>query len=435
LRPGGQDEQIEASYGVLNTETGVAVTSDSLFQIGSITKVWTTTVVMQLVEERLLELDAPILDVLPELKLADSEVTKRVTMRHLLTHTSGIDGDVFTDTGRGDDCVEKYVALLDRALQVFPLGATFSYNNAGFVLAGRVIEKLTGQSWDQAERDRLFTPLGLTHTVTLPEEALLFRVAVGHLSNGDAEPTPVPVWMLPRSVGPAGLIISTTADVLAFARMHLCGGLAGDGSRVLGHASVAAMQDKHADLPEVGSAHDSWGLGWGRCGWEGQRLVGHDGGTIGQSSFLRLLPEQGLAVVLLTNGNNGDGGYTGELYQQLFREIFAELANVQMQHPPVPPERPVTAETSRHVGIYEREGMRIEVFDLDGVLTLRMTGTGSIAEKLPGRVQEYPMTAVDNDRFLVRPPGAHTYTPVTLYSLPSGERFVHIGGRSTPRIA
>src|SRR5262249_41028668 len=111
VRPDADDELAEAAYGTLNVDAGVAATTESLFQIGSITKVWTATVVMQLVDEGLLDLDAPIAEVLPELRLSDPDVTKQVTMRHLLTHTSGIDGDVFTDTGRGDDCLEKYAAL------------------------------------------------------------------------------------------------------------------------------------------------------------------------------------------------------------------------------------------------------------------------------------------------------------------------------------
>ena len=106
---------------------------------------------MQLVDEGLLDLDTPVVEVLPELRLADPDVTKQVTMRHLLTHTSGIDGDVFTDTGRGDDCLEKYVDLLADAAQNHPLGATWSYCNSGFSLLGRVIEKLTGKTWDAGD--------------------------------------------------------------------------------------------------------------------------------------------------------------------------------------------------------------------------------------------------------------------------------------------
>ncbi len=293
VRAGSEDELVEAATGVLNKDTGVEVTTDSLFQIGSMSKVWTATLALQLVDEGKLDLDAPIIDVLPELSLRNPDVAKQVTMRHLLTHTSGIDGDVFTDTGRGDDCLEKYVELLAEVDQNHPLGATWSYCNSGFSLAGRVIEKLTGGTWDQALRDRIYKPLGLEHTVTLPEEALLYRAAVGHVGEPGTEPTRAPVWQLPRSLGPAGLITSTAADALAFARMHLNGGLAADGTRVLSEESVTAMAEKHADLPDKYILGDSWGLGWIRFGWDGRRLIGHDGNTIGQGAFLRVLPEEG----------------------------------------------------------------------------------------------------------------------------------------------
>src|SRR5207248_10825591 len=143
----------------------------SLFQIGSMSKVWTATLVMQLADEGHLDLDAPLASLIPDLKLP-GDLASSVTLRHLLTHTSGIDGDVFTDTGRGDDCLEKYAALLADAAQNHPLEATWSYCNSGYVLAGRVIEKLTGGTWDAAIKERLVAPLGMTHTGTLPEEAL-----------------------------------------------------------------------------------------------------------------------------------------------------------------------------------------------------------------------------------------------------------------------
>ena len=87
-----------AASGILNIDTGVEATTDSLFQIGSITKVWTATVVMQLVEEGQVELDAPVRRYLPDFRVADGDVSAAVTVRHLLTHTSGIDGDHFADT-------------------------------------------------------------------------------------------------------------------------------------------------------------------------------------------------------------------------------------------------------------------------------------------------------------------------------------------------
>jgi dipeptidyl aminopeptidase/acylaminoacyl peptidase/CubicO group peptidase (beta-lactamase class C family) len=430
LRVGDPDDDlVEAAFGVLNIDTGVAATTDSVFQIGSISKVWTATVAMQLVDEGKLDLDAPVVDVLPELRLSDPEVTKRVTLRHLLTHTSGIDGDIFTDTGRGDDCVERYVALLADAAQNHPLGATWSYCNAGFTLVGRLIEKVTGQTWDAAIRDRLFTPLGLTHTVTLPEEALLFGAAVGHVAEGGAPPAKAPAWGLPRAVGPAGLITSTVRDVLAFARMHLTGGVAADGTRVLTEKTAATMADKHADLPDTHSLGDSWGLGWIRYGWSGHRLIGHDGNTIGQSAFLRLLPEQGVAVALLTNG-----GHARDLYQDLYREIFADVTGIDVPEPLTPPEEPVTVDITPWLGTYERASVRMAVLAGEDGPRLRTTVTGPLAELVPDPTEEYPMVAVEPDLFVVRPPETETWVPVMFYTLAGGARYVHHGARATPKV-
>jgi dipeptidyl aminopeptidase/acylaminoacyl peptidase len=430
VRPGRDDELVEAAFGVLNKDTGVEVTKDTLFQIGSITKVWTTTVLMQLVDEGLLSLDAPVAQVLPELRLSDPDVTKQVTMRQLLTHTSGIDGDVFTDTGRGDDCVEKYVAGLDEVAQNHPLGATWSYCNSGFVLAGRVIEQLTGGTWDKAVRDRIFAPLGLEHTITLPEEALLHRAAVGHVSEGTAEPTRAPAWMLPRSLGPAGVIGSTVADLLGFARMHLTGGVGPDGTRLLELSSATNMTELQAELPDTHTLGDSWGIGWIRFGWNGRRLIGHDGNTIGQSAFLRLLPDEGLAVTLLTNGGN-----TRDLYQDLYREIFAELADIEMPRPLIPPAEPVPVDARPHVGTYERAGARLEVLMGDDGPVLRTTVTGPLAKLAAEPTAEYPMIAVEQNLFVVRDPKVQTWTPVTFYQLRTGEKYLHFGARATPKVS
>ncbi|MCD4523963.1 serine hydrolase [Nocardioides sp. cx-173] len=427
LSPQTHDELVTASYGVLNVETQVPTTDDSLFQIGSISKVWTATVAMQLVDEGLLELDAPIVEVLPELRLTDPDVTKTVTLRHLLNHTSGIDGDVFTDTGRGDDCLEKYVGLLADAGQNHPLGATWSYCNSGYSLVGRLIEKVTGSTWDQAMRERLFTPLGLTRTITLPEEALLHGAATGHLEH-EGEPMVAPVWQLPRSLGPAGLITATAADVLAFARLHLEGGVAADGTRLLSEESAAAMAAHEVDLPDRLVLGDSWGLGWIRFGWGEDRLIGHDGNTIGQGAFLRILPEQGLAVTLLTNGGNAR-----DLYQDLFRELFAELAGVEMAEPFVPPAD-AEVDIAPYVGTYRRHSVLMEVFVADDGPRLRTTISGTIAEMLPDPVEEHPLVPAGPGLFALRPEGVETWAPVTFYELPTGERYLHHGVRATPRV-
>jgi hypothetical protein len=322
------------------------------------------------------------------------------------------------------------VAGLNEVAQNHPLGATWSYCNSGFVLAGRVIEKLTGGTWDKAIRDRIFAPLGLEHSITLPEEALLYRAAVGHVSEGTAEPSRAPVWMLPRSLGPAGLIGSTVGDVLSFARMHLTEGVGSDGTRVLDAASAAVMTQLEAELPDKYTLGDSWGIGWIRFGWNGRRLIGHDGNTIGQSAFLRLLPDEGLAVTLLTNG-----GHARDLYEDLYREIFAELADVDMPRPLGPPAEPVSVDARPHVGTYERAGARFEVLIGDAGPVLRTTVTGPLAAIVADPTTEYPMVAIEPNLFVVREPTAQTWMPVTFYQLRTGEKYLHFGVRATPKVS
>lgn len=425
-----QDDLVEAVTGVLNVDTGAEVSSDSIFQIGSISKVWTATVAMQLVDEGKLSLDAPVQEVLTELDLSDPEVTKKVTLRHLLTHTSGIDGDIFTDTGRGDDCLSKYVELLGDAAQNHPLGLTWSYCNSGFSMIGLMIERVTGQTWDAAIRERLFTPLGLKRTVTLPEEVLLHGAAVGHVGEGDEPAKVAPVSFLPRSVGPAGLITSTVGEVLAFARMHLLGGVTPDGTRVLQPETAALMQEQHAELPDKDTLGDSWGLGWIRFGWSGHRLFGHDGNTIGQSAFLRVLPEQNVAVALLTNGGN-----TRDLYQDLYREIFEEVAGIEMQQPLAPPAEPVEVDITPWLGTYHRESMTVEVSADDEGPHLKVTLSGPVAETMEDPTEEARLVPVDTDLFTMRLPGVETWTPVTFYRPDGQRRYIHFGARATPEVS
>jgi len=418
----------DVAAGLLSVRTLVDATPDSLFQIGSISKVWTTTLVMQLVDEGTLTLDTPVAEIIEDFAVVDAEVARTVTVRHLLTHSSGIDGDVFTDTGRGDDCVQRYVEKMREIGQNHPLGATFSYCNSGFILAGRIVEVLTGKTWDGALHERIISPLGLTATVTLPEEALLFRAAVGHVGEPGERPTPAPVWVLPRSAGPAGLITARVHDLLVFAATHLAGGVAPNGTRILSEESTEAMMQWEVDLPDPTTLGDSWGLGWIRFGWDGHRLIGHDGGTIGQAAFLRVLPGADVAVALLTNGGDARG-----LYQDLFTEIFAEIAGVAMPAPAAPPETPVeSGDLSRYVGRYSRAGVDTEVYPVGDELWLRATTTGPLAE-LQDKPEEYQLVPVDADgAFVMRQKGAPNWTPARFYALADGSRYVHYGVRANP---
>nr|WP_246301183.1 serine hydrolase [Microbacterium immunditiarum] len=307
-----------AASGVLDASTGQPATLDSVFQIGSITKVWTAILVMQLVDEGLLDLDAPVRSVLPDFTTADPESSERITVRHLLTHTSGMDGDLFTNTGRGDDCVERYVASLSTAAQITPVGERFSYCNSGFVLAGRIVEALRDTTWDEALRRWIIEPLGLTQTVTLLDDVPRFATATGHTGAG-ALAAPVPVWPITRSMGPAGLIDASVGDLLTFAAAAMRGGVAPNGTRILSEAAHHAMLEEQVSLRDAVTSTAAWSLGWFLQDWNGRTVYGHDGGTIGQRAYLRILPGARTAIALLTTGGHADG---------LYHDLFAEAAQL-----------------------------------------------------------------------------------------------------------
>jgi CubicO group peptidase (beta-lactamase class C family) len=436
-------QEVVAACGVLNRATQVAVTGDSLFQIGSISKIWTSTMIMQLVDEGLLSLDATVADVLPGIRLGAADVAGQVTVRHLLTHTSGIDGDIFSDTGRGDDCLERYVGELAGASSIFPAGAAYSYCNSGFVLLGRIIEVLDGQSWDESLRARLTGPLALTRTVTLPEDAILHRAAVGHHGSGD----PVQVWGLPRSVGPAGLITAAASDLLTFARLHLDGGSAPDGKRLLSDASVAAMQEAQAAIPEFSAPGAAIGLGWRLGRWDGRMIVGHDGDTVGQSAYLRIDPQARLAVCLLTN--------TAEsvpLFRELFSEVFGTLAGITMPAVPRPlgslagtngsqaaSAGPAEAEQglAELAGRYERTSRRFDVSVHDGQLHVIITVTGNLADLVDSEPEELILHPADTSgrRFVLRSRDDDPWAPLSFGQLPDGTPYIYMGGRVTRRVS
>ena len=419
-------EEILACSGVLSAATGVETTPCSLFQVGSITKLWTATMIMQLIEEHRLSLDATVSDVLPGTRISAADIGGRVTIRHLLSHTSGLDGDLFTDTGRGDDCVRRYVDELATAASVFPPGATYSYCNSGFVLAGRVIEALDGRPWEESLRDRLIGPLLLTSTVTLPEEAILHRAATGH-EHGD----PVHIWGLPRSLGPAGTITGSAHDLLVFARLHLDGGLTAEGKRLLGPDTVATMQRRQAAIPLFTEQDASAGLGWRRSRWHGRLVIGHDGGTIGQTSFLRIVPDARVAVCLLTNSYQGQ-----VLYQNLFPEVFASFG-ITMPPPPEPLGSGVPAADVTHLaGRYERTARRYDISVAGGTLRATAMTTSSLAALTGPRPDEVALLPADDTgrNFLCRSRETEPWMPASFGELGDGTRYLFASGRIAPRI-
>ncbi len=345
-----------AGYGVTNHEHPLKVTKSTLFQIGSITKTYTGTLAMMLAEDGQLDLDAPIRTYLPGFRVHDAEASEKATIQHLLTHTSGWFGDFFLDTGPGDDAAEKYVAGMPELVQVAPLGKHFSYNNAGFSLLGRVIEAVTEKPFHNALREMVLEPLGLHHTFLDPGEVITHRFASGHFGRRVARP-----WPLPRAAHPAGGIICSMSDLLAYASFHLGDESGPDGERLLAAESLARMQAPA--VPVWNQEHR--GLSWAIDDSHGTRLVMHGGGTMGQISMLVLAPEHHFAVAVFTNADAG---------RQVTVAVTRAAIKAYLQVEIVDPE-PVKAseETlAAYAGLYTQPMADIQL----GVLAGRLIGQG-----------------------------------------------------------
>jgi CubicO group peptidase (beta-lactamase class C family) len=405
LAPDGTIQAI--ATGTTSRTTNVEVTTDTLFQYGSISKIWTTTLVMQLVDDALLTLDTPITEVLPQFRVKDPAQAEAITVEHLLTHTSGIVGDLFTDTGDGDECVERYVATLTDAPSVTRPGGRLSYCNAGFVLAGRLAEVLRGQCWDDVVADRIADPLALRHTITRAKDAPLHRAAVGHIA-GTPRAVPTKTWMLPRALGPAGLITGSATDLLTFAAAHLNDGGAATGRRILSADSAQAMRRPRVDISDVSTTVHSWGLGWILSDWGGVAAVSHAGQTIGQHARLHTFPERGTAFCVLTNSVGGPA------LAQAVEDAYAEAEGLT---PPRPTSRP-GADLDAALGVYETPIARCTLsraphggyqFTVENSLhespdepplPVRPTGDGRFTVELNGVASEFCHVVEDGAEFL-----------------------------------
>ncbi|MHB8643352.1 MAG: serine hydrolase domain-containing protein [Gaiellaceae bacterium] len=356
-------EERTVGLGVTSVENPLDVTPDTLFQIGSITKTFTATAAMALVEQGKLELDAPVRTYLPDLRLADESVAERVSMRHLLTHMGGWVGDYFDDTGAGDDAVARIVERFASLPQLTPLGEVWSYNNAGFYLAGRVIEVLAGKPYEQVVNEFVFLPLGLHSSFFFTEEVMTRRFAVGHLRNEAGPPTVSRMWEIGRAHHAAGAIASTVPDLLSYARFHMS-----HGEGVLTRASLDEMQRVQVD---VGSAHfEAVGLSWAISTGTGVRLVGHGGGTSGQISMFLFAPERDFALVSLTNHQRG-----GEV-NAAARKVALELLGARE-----PNRRAIDLDPDEYLGTYTAQLNDATLSrDADG-LVLTIANKGGFPDK------------------------------------------------------
>jgi CubicO group peptidase (beta-lactamase class C family) len=346
-------ETTVATWGVANTTTGVEVTPDTLFQLGSLSKLYTTTLLLQAQAAELVSLDEPVRAQLQEFSVADPGATIEITIRHLVTHTSGIEGDHLVDTGWNDDALQRYVATLTGLGQIHPPDETYSFCNTGFGVAGRLLEVATGDHFDRVLRRRLARPLGCDATLTLPQHALLYRVAAGHAHAPGGAAARQPRWSLARSNGPMGGVMAPAADLLTFARLHLEEGRAADGADLLAPAAVATMQEPQVESPLPG---EEQALGWTVRRWGPLTCLGQDADTIGQRAFLRVVPQRRFALCVLTNSPPG-----AALARELIPRVAADLLEVDAS-PVAPPASGAPAlDPGRLRGSYERLHQRVDV--------------------------------------------------------------------------
>lgn len=328
------EEQYTAGFGVTNMRHPLPVDSATLFQVGSITKTITATLLLRLADAGRVDLDVPLRTYLPGLRLADESVAAGVTLRHVLTHTGGWAGDFFDDCGPGDDALARIVERLAELPQLTPLGTLWAYNNAGFYLAGRVVEVVTGQTYEAACQDWVLKPLGMRHSFFFAEDCIPHRVAVGHDAVFEDKEPPISLpWPLARTANAVGGLVCGVDDLLRYARFHLGDGAAESGEWLLAAPTLAAM---HA--PQVPAANgEHMALTWFVREIDGVRCLRHGGATNGQAATLWLVPDRRFALAVLTNSDRGDELHMAASAWAL--EHFIDLRPEPLPSLSLPPER------------------------------------------------------------------------------------------------
>ncbi len=285
--------------GVTNLEDPLPVTAHTVFPIASISKTFAATAIMRLVEQGKIDLRAPVRKYLPDFRVQDEAVSRDVTVWHLLTHTGGWEGQV-SGPDRGEETLKNFLSTITGLMQVAPPEAAWSYNNAGFSIAGRVIESVTGQSINRAMRELVFQPLGLEHAGTTSGDFITQRFAAGHSVRGGTTALLRP-FSAATSVTAGGVGLCMT-DLLTYARFHLGDGTNAKGERVLTRKSLELLRTPQMRKQ---STDDEIGVGW-HLRTVGPVLTASHGGTLGgHILLLEIVPERNFAVAILTNASAG----------------------------------------------------------------------------------------------------------------------------------
>lgn len=302
--------------GITNVEDSIPVNAHTVFPIASISKTFAATMMMRLVEQGKVDLRAQVRTYLPEFRVRDEAASRDATPWHLLTHLGGWEGQV-SGPDRGSETLKNFTAIQTDLMQVAPPGAAWSYNNAGFSFAGRLIEQVTGTSINNAVRDLVFRPLGLEHAGTTAGEFIVQRFASGHSSRNGTVTLQRP--FSPSVSVTAGGVGLCMTDLMTYARFQMGDGTV-NGQRILARESLERM---HTPQARKQSTDDEIGIGWHLRTVGGVRTASHGGTLGGHVLLLEIAPERGFAIAILTNSNAG-----WRLIQDVEREALRSYLGV-----------------------------------------------------------------------------------------------------------
>lgn len=359
----------EKGFGVADAETGAPVRPETLFRIGSTTKMFTAAAVLTLVEEHRVELDKPIEAYVPRLpaKLG------ALTLRQLLSHTAGL-GDRASRYGRSDDDAlgDAIRALPPEILELDP-GAVYSYSSLGYWIAGLVLESVTGQPYADAVAKRVLRPLGMTRSTFRPLEAITYPFAQQHEGGAGKAPTVLRPFAEDAATYPGGSLFSSARELARFVIAFLQNGSL-DGKQVLPAGVVAAMSQPHAAIPG-GSEHYTFGLVASTD--RGVFTLSHGGARIGFGSMIFMAPKQRSAIIVVTNRSGSTLPGVVERAMDLVLPFGPEEA------PAAVPVLSAKAMES-YTGIYAGGGWRIPITLKDGQLFLEFEGNRYLAKLAAG---------------------------------------------------
>jgi CubicO group peptidase (beta-lactamase class C family) len=400
-------------FGVSSIETGMPVTPDILFRIGSVTKLFTAFVLVTLSEEGKIKLDVPIGNYVKGLNPQLSQVTAH----QLLSHTAGMTDESPSDYGSHEDAaLSAYVRSLKQDHFFSEPGKIFSYSNPGFDVAGLVIEEIGGKPYADQMTERLFKPLGMNNSTFRPTVAMTYPLSQGHdaLANGKR--------VVIRPFGdnvegwPDGFMFSNLNDLARFTIAFMNSGTI-DGKQVLLPSVITKLSTPSTDLySRFGFGNGKYGYGLFIHDYRGVHILWHAGIIPGYGALLQMVPRQHFSVIILANKTGVLLNKTAEKAMEL---ILALEPKPEVKNQPLAISK---AELNEYIGTYRNKPMQVELFIREGKLYLKRENG------------EFPVTKIGAYRFSVTKSGAPDTQEFVMVPANDHTWYLHIGRHALKKI-